>query len=271
MGLGALWHVGSSRSRNQTHVFCIGRRLLSRATREAWWSFFKRNQLGCEVYSMWPRLDPGLDYFPFSSGSPHFSFLSESLSVNFHLTKFFPAVWLGEDGPVNIVSNTWPAPHCSQQIPVFTERSHQWPWFRQDIGTRLNEYVLISEEMGGKYTKILMAPSYRRLTHSYVISGFSCTQIKQFMLWEVFERHLKAFRVSIRLLLPGIHWLPQCFMKDALTGKQLWKIHFSFINRSWTVWGVQFNYSVMYYRHFLIIIIMGLEKNVMALTYSLQE
>lgn len=35
--------------------------------------------------------------------------------------------------------------------------------------------------------------------------------------------------------------------------------------------GMQFNYSVMYYRHFLIIIIMGLEKNVMALTYSLQE
>lgn len=34
---------------------------------------------------------------------------------------------------------------------------------------------------------------------------------------------------------------------------------------------MQFNYSVMYYRHFLIIIITGLEKNVMVLTYSLQE
>lgn len=34
---------------------------------------------------------------------------------------------------------------------------------------------------------------------------------------------------------------------------------------------MQFNYNVMYYRHFLIIIIMRLEKKVMVLTYSLQE
>ena len=43
MGLVALWHVGSSRTRAQTRVSCIGRRILNHcATREApVFSFFK--------------------------------------------------------------------------------------------------------------------------------------------------------------------------------------------------------------------------------------
>ena len=50
MGLVALWHVGSSRTRARTHVPYIGRRILNHcATREVplnYFCFFVKNQLG---------------------------------------------------------------------------------------------------------------------------------------------------------------------------------------------------------------------------------
>lgn len=130
-----------------------------------------------------------------------------------------------------------------------------------------NELLLIPKDTGGQYTEmhthllVVCHPSH------ICIRGFSWTRIKQFMLWELLQRYSSS-TVQIQVcdfcqIHAAVVLCEVCTHRRAAVG------NLSFVNKSQS--GAHYLIAMECITGFpLIIIIMGLEKNVVFLIYSLQ-